>query len=299
MKILDLFCGGGGASLGFKFAGYEVVGIDLDTEAIALYQHNVGRGICADVTQLNPVDFEGFDCLFASPPCQQWSAARDSSLPSRDDAEVGAVVVRWLEVIQPQIFLMENVPRYQNSESYRAIVSCLSRLGYLWDESIINMAEWGIPQTRTRLILRAYRNSLLPPFPPPVRKRGWDEVLDDRLAQLPATKLGVRQTQAWIDAGRPNLALVEHCGARSDQPPQIKLPGELAWTIRASLTRSGDKYPIRAVVGGNPVKLGMREMARLCTFPDDYSFAEYRASAIGRVLGNAVPPEFAKILVSL
>lgn len=297
MKILDLFSGAGGASLGFKLAGHEVFGVDSDQDAIALYQRNVGSAICADVTQLNPADFRGFDCIFASPPCQQWSAARSSALPDRDDAEVGAVIVRWLETLQPRTFLMENVIRYQNSESYRAIASCLSQLGYLFDATLINMADFGIPQTRTRLILRAYRNSLLPPFPPQMRRRGWDEALADRLTFLEPTKLGKRQTQAWIEAGHPDLALIEHCGARSDRLPQIKLPGEPAWTIRASLTRSGDKHPIRAVVGGNPVKLGMREMARLCTFPDFYNFDGYRSTVVGRVLGNAVPPKFAKILV--
>lgn len=111
MRVLDLYCGAGGAARGLLDAGFEeVVGFDTDPRCEAAYP---GYFVCADVLDLAPEDLDGYDLVWASPPCQRFSSVTprskrdkhpDLTQPTRDTLEVARLLFGALTVI-------ENVPR--------------------------------------------------------------------------------------------------------------------------------------------------------------------------------------------
>lgn len=184
----DLFSGAGGWSLGAMVAGCTpLFAIDAWQVAVDSYNRNIPgeHAICARVEDVDPATLSVPDIILASPPCQEYSTARDKSLPAHPEADAGYSVIPYLETLLPRAFLLENVPPYIRSEPFRAIVSCLHRLGYVVDWSIVNSADYGVPQTRRRLILRAMRGSLLPPYPAKQPWVGWYEAIEDLIPTLP------------------------------------------------------------------------------------------------------------------
>ena len=108
LRALDLFCGAGGAALGLIEAGYEVVGVDSDPRCARVYPGVFVRGDFRAVAPslLDPADF---DLVWASPPCQRWSAPVQLRYPVRPSPDhVGAV--RKLIRDHPRA-VIENVPR--------------------------------------------------------------------------------------------------------------------------------------------------------------------------------------------
>lgn len=106
MKILDLFCGAGGASMGISMAGFEIEGMDINPIALAEYPFHSYK---FDITKLNPEDLRSYDAFFASPPCQHYSYA---TTQWRNKGNVYPDLIRYtrdllLETGKP--FVLENV----------------------------------------------------------------------------------------------------------------------------------------------------------------------------------------------
>jgi len=120
MKALDLFCGLGGWSDGLALDGFEVLGVEIEPKIAALYKHPV---IVADVRDLDPNNFKGYDLIVGSPPCRDFTQLPDISITKKGikrewkrpkQPEVGLELVHaFLRIIneaQPKYWLMENVP---------------------------------------------------------------------------------------------------------------------------------------------------------------------------------------------
>lgn len=200
----DLCAGGGGASLGLTAAGLAPAwAVEHDPDIAATYRANLGDHlIVADVLDLDPRDRAPVDLLWCSFPCQGASVARSKRLAPHPDADLGEQTlvgapssfpkhrtwtpgVGWLETLLPRFFVMENVPPYRHTPACKAIIAELSRLGYMTDVRVINAADYGVPQTRRRLIVRAILGGLVPPLPAPVPWVGWYAAIEDRISTLP------------------------------------------------------------------------------------------------------------------
>lgn len=116
LTMLDCFCGMGGVSDGFAAEGYEVIGIDIaDSPGFLGYKHSFIR---ADIRDLNGKDFQGFDVIWGSPPCRDFSqmgACIGKTWKRPQDPEYGLSIVRafvkFVEDAQPTFWIMENVDR--------------------------------------------------------------------------------------------------------------------------------------------------------------------------------------------
>ena len=191
LTCLSLFSGGGGSDLGAQAAGFLPIGaVEFDADIAQCYADNLGAHVvCKPIAEVSPKPYEGVDLLMASPPCQAHSVARSKTLAPRSDADAGLDVIRWLRALRPRWFLLENVPPYQHAATFKAIVAELFTLGYFVHWGILNSADFGVPQTRRRLILRATRDGLIPSLPVPVKPwRGWYEAIADLLPTLPESK---------------------------------------------------------------------------------------------------------------
>lgn len=149
MKTLaSLFSGGGGADIGSISAEFQPIwAIENDPDIAGVYATNIGhQPIVRSVADVNPNSLERPDVLWASPPCQEWSVARSKSLPKRVDADIGYSIIPFLKTLQPKIFILENVEAYRKARVFHAIVNVLHQLGYWTSWSVLNMADWGIPQ---------------------------------------------------------------------------------------------------------------------------------------------------------
>ena len=323
MTVLSLFAGGGAKTLGAKQAGFTPVGaVEIDADIAACYAQNVSPLITvASVLDVSPKPYEGVDLLMASPPCQQHSCARSKRLPTRADFDVGLDILRWARAIMPRFVLIENVPPYQHTDSFQRIVAGLEAMGYFVDYAVLNSADFGVPQTRRRLILRACRDSMIPSLPSPTRHIGWYEAIEDLLPTLPESRFADWQLRRLNpEMMTPLLYGVQgESGERNsspDSPSPTITANHAAAKYRAFLAHPNDMRSFPCPPGEKPaftistfqygkprawleqgrvVSLTARALARFQTFPDSYELPAKNELAC-KIIGNALPCEMARRL---
>lgn len=169
-KIIDLFCGCGGLSLGFEKAGFEpVLAIDLWKDAIVTYNHNREKkvGICEDIKNLSDDFLQSLNenkeiiGVIGGPPCQGYSTVgtRDINDPRN---HLYLQYCRVVEQIQPVFFVLENVKgltTLSNGMFKDDIYNRFSKLGYTVSYEIINAADYGVPQKRERVFFVGIKNT--------------------------------------------------------------------------------------------------------------------------------------------
>lgn len=191
-RVIDLFAGAGGISLGFHRAGFSIEGaVEMDPLAALTHANNFhpdserfgSHAKARDITATEPDDIvaelglggvaSAIDVLVGGPPCQAYARVGRAKLREvADDPEAfrvdprGNLYLRYLEYVrafQPLAVLIENVPdilHYGHHNVAEEIVEALEALGYVAGYSLINSAFHGIPQMRDRVFLVAYRREL-------------------------------------------------------------------------------------------------------------------------------------------
>lgn len=188
-RVLDLFAGCGGLSLGFAAAGFEIGGaVEFDPDAARSHGLNFHSGAVAhsqpiDITETHPEDLanrwetgpvsDAFDVLIGGPPCQAFARVGRPKLREIDAhpqafmhdprAKLYKEYLRYIDAFQPLAVLMENVPDVLNHGGQNiAEETCevLESKGYVCGYTLLNAAFFGVPQMRERMFLIAYRREL-------------------------------------------------------------------------------------------------------------------------------------------
>lgn len=217
MTYGDLFTGFGGASLGAMAAGLRPLwGIEYDAKIAAVANDNLGgHVVVANILDVDPATLPAVDVLHASPPCPNFSVAKTGGGETQLDIDLASKVIRFIEVIQPKIFTLENVYGYRHSQSWRMIQDALFNAGYWVSMEHVNAADLGVPQTRQRMIVRAVRGGWVPYLPPAGRWVGWYEAIEDLIPTLPESRFApwqlkrlpkILQTTLVAHNGLPNRA---------------------------------------------------------------------------------------------
>jgi DNA (cytosine-5)-methyltransferase 1 len=197
-RLLDLFSGCGGLSLGFQAAGFQVDGaIEFDADAARSHGLNFHGGdpkhiAARDITSVTPqalADDLGlgdvsmaFDVIVGGPPCQAFARVGRSKLREVADhpdafrhdprARLYIEYLNYVQACQPLVVLMENVPDMLNHGGHNIaeeICEVLKSRGYVCGYTLLNAALYGVPQMRERMFLLAYHSSVSDrvEFPPP------------------------------------------------------------------------------------------------------------------------------------
>lgn len=190
MLAATLFTGFDGAGLGMEAAGLDVAwGIEKDPDIAAVANRNLrGRVRILDILAADPRDFPPVDVLHASPPCPNFSTANANKGETAADISLACKVADFIAILQPRIFTLENVWGYRKSQSWRLIENTLSRCGYWFDIDHVNAADFGVPQTRQRMIVRALCGQMVPHLPPPEPWVGWYAAIEDLIPTLPESR---------------------------------------------------------------------------------------------------------------
>lgn len=159
-KVISLFSGCGGLDLGFKWSGFDIVwAIDNYKEACETYRKNVGKEIiCEDIRKINFDEVPDCDIVIGGPPCQAFSL-----IGKRDSSDQNFMMIweffKAIKSKMPHAFVMENVPGLRSAidangqNVLQSLIKKFENLGYTVTCSLINAADYGVPQRRKRLVL--------------------------------------------------------------------------------------------------------------------------------------------------
>jgi DNA (cytosine-5)-methyltransferase 1 len=312
LTFVVLFSGAGGLSLGLKRAGFEpIVALDIDPFASKTFKFNFPGVpvINADVRTLDWEPFRGkIDLVAGGPPCQPFSVAGDQKAAS-DSRDMLPEFVRAVRELKPRAFLLENVAGLVSTRHRPYFVSRLkelSELGYEVDFTVLNAANFGVPQDRRRVIAIGLKQGK-PEFPQPshgVSARRPYIAARQVLAAAPPDELNraiVTYAKQPVLRPSPFAGMLVNGGGRPidlDRPSQT-IPASAGGNrthivdnrcvlleYHQHLLNNG--VPRVGIVKGVR-RLTIRESARLQSFPDDFHFAGER-SVQYRQVGNAVPP---------
>ncbi|WP_417316207.1 DNA cytosine methyltransferase [Cycloclasticus pugetii] len=177
-KLIDLFCGAGGLSTGFirpEFCGHfeSVLAIDNDRAAVATYNANFGEHCYNENIEhwLKTHEVPKADVVIGGPPCQGFSLLNKN----REGDVRRALWEPYMDIIEmsgASVFVMENVPGLLKSEEFEHIACRAQKLGFhLLAPAVLNMADYGVPQTRKRTIIVGVKGGEflednIPDFPP-------------------------------------------------------------------------------------------------------------------------------------
>ncbi len=298
MKIISLFSGAGGLDLGLIQAGNEIIWAnDIDKDAVATYRENIGNHIvCDDIKNIDITALPAADVVVGGFPCQGFSQA--NRLRTLDDGrnQLYRFFYNTIKEKQPKFFIAENVKGILSlggGEAIKQIVSDFEEAGYITKVKLVNMADYGIPQTRQRVFIIGQRKDLGKElkfvFPKPTHSNKGD------LPQWVSIKMAIDH---FPDPDIENTVLNHIYSAykveyRNFTGHRKTDPDKPSPTI---LARGNGKGGVCAIPHYNGKRrLTIRESASIQTFPENFHFCGTMNSCY-RQIGNAVPVAFAKLL---
>lgn len=332
VSVVDLFCGIGGMTHGFIREGFNVVaGVDIDASCKYAFERN-NPGADFYPWDLERVNTEQINALFpighlkvliGCAPCQPFSKL------TLKYAKAGNANDKWrlvrlfkekIECIEPDIVSMENVPELQEHAVFADYVSSLEGVGYHVWHDIVACEDYGVPQTRHRLVLLASRHGKIELIPKTHRK--WRTVGDiiGTLAPIGAGEKSLHDPLHHASGlSELNLIRIRHTamgGTWRSWPEELRLEchkrptghsystayGRMRWDEPAP-TITTEFINLGSGKFGHPEQdraLSIREGALLQTFPKAYRFFPPRRQIprkhLARHIGNAVPVRLGRII---
>ena len=339
LHAVDIFAGAGGLTLGLKRAGFEVTSaVELDPHAFATYKanHPEVNAFRQDVRTIRgrsllSVSKGVIDIVAGCPPCQGFSSLTHKN-PGVDPRNLLVnELARLVAEIRPRAVMMENVPLLakRGKGVFKSFLARLTKLGYQSTWGVLQVADFGIPQFRRRLVLLAGKGfSIDLPEPTHSRKADSDlprwKTLRDAISDMECPV----DLKFANDNGGPrcfNWHVVRNISQLNLERLKHALPGKMRALLPKQLRphchknkdngfvnvygrMSWDQVPVTITSGfatlskgrfGHPVEprtISIREAARIQTFPDDYIFDCEYIEPVTSMIGNALPCSFAEVV---
>jgi len=314
MKLVSLFTGAGGLDLGFEKAGFIIIWAnEYDKSIWETFEYNFSH-VKLDkrsITEVQSHEVPDVDGFIGGPPCQSWSEAGAGRGIKDKRGQLFHDYIRLLKDKQPKFFLAENVSGIlhpKHSKAFANIIKEFENAGYEVSQKLLNANDYDVPQDRLRLIIIGYQKKFKKKFEFPESQK-YKPVLKDAIYDLRLAKPAKDRNKTNGDILKiPNHEYMN--GGFSTiymSRNRVRSWNEPSFTIQAG----GRHAPIhpqapkmkfisqnkRIFVPGYEDKyrrLSVRECARIQTFPDNFIF-KYTDVADGyKMIGNAVPVNFAK-----
>lgn len=335
-EVIDLFCGIGGLSYGLKCQGMKILaGFDLDYTCQYAYETNTGgkfyyrdvKTISGDeINKLYSQKKNVIKVLAGCAPCQPFSSyAFKNKNKDKDKYNLLYEFGRLVKEVHPDIVTMENVPAIASFKLKSVLadfVEVLQNEGYNVKYKVVYCPDYGIPQTRKRLVLLASRLGNIDLISPTHKKENYVTV-KDAIGHLPPLEAGqgcptdaLHRCRALSPLNLQRLKSTPYGGSWKDWSADLMLEchkkesgksfgsvyGRMVWeepspTMTTLCTGIGNGR------FGHPVQnraISAREAALFQTFPITYKFFpnehEVSLTKASRYIGNAVPPKLGEVI---
>lgn len=339
LRLVDLFAGCGGLTAGFLATrGFTAVGaVELDVEAAATYAANFGDHMhVGDITGWARKDMPDADVVIGGPPCQGFSALGKQD-PSDPRSGLWHEYLRVLRRVDPDFFVIENVPQFLASQQFNDLGSAATRRGSLrgWriEAHVLNAADYGAAQARRRAVVIG-RRAGTPELGPPQRtsaRLSLRDVLGGVAPIVTAVDLPTSRTffrNRWLggvykmpdlhvtrrptEHSRERFRAIPPGGNRFDLPDHLKTPGwrrhttgssdvmgRLRWDRPSVTIRTEFHKPEkgRYLHPDEHRPITHLEAALIQGFPEDFLWCGSKL-AIARQIGNAVPIPLGRAVAS-
>ena len=334
IEVVDLFCGIGGLSYGMKSEGFTILaGFDLDWTCQYAYEtNNEAKFIFKDIRSVRKEDIapfyskESIKVLAGCAPCQPFSSyAFKNKNKDKDKYNLLYEFGRLVKDIHPDIVTMENVPAIASFKLQSVLsdfVETLESEKYHVSYKVVYCPDYGIPQTRKRLVLLASRFGNIELIPPTHQKGNYLTVRNV-IGSLPPLQAGegcptdaLHRCRALSPLNMRRMMATPYGGSWKDWPEDLLLEchkkeggksfssvyGRMVWdepapTMTTLCTGIGNGR------FGHPEQnraISAREAALIQTFPVTYKFfpneQEVSLTKASRYIGNAVPPRLGEVI---
>ena len=321
---VDIFSGCGGLSEGLRQAGFKVAAaLEMDEYAATCYSMNHPETalIKKDIRKVTASDIKNIlgekklHLLTGCPPCQGFSTVRRLNKKKSVRDPRNSLILDYLRLVKelkPLTIMLENVAALKDYYLFKFLMRSLELLGYKIDYDVVNIADYGVPQRRKRLVMVG---SLLDKIEvtPATREL---KTVRDAIGNLTSIKK-TRDALHRITVGhkikvKKMIELIPHNGgSRADLPKRYELNchkkqsigfkdiyGRLRWDDVSSTITGGCLNPSKGRFL-HPTEnrvITPREAALLQTFPAKYQFPiNIPKGELAALIGNALPPKFSRI----
>ncbi len=297
IDVVSFFCGCGGLDLGFRGAftyrdsrvprtTFKILkAYDNNAQAVATYNRNVGDEASVldlsdfDVSQIPPARV-----LIGGFPCQDFASCGPRRGLSSVRGKLYLAMIKYANAYNPEIIVGENVPGLENIdggailERIKSDLADAGNCGYKVQVWKLYAPDYGIPQSRTRLIIVGVRKDI-DGFPVPPLKRFSEQ-------EYRTTRWAIEDLEGISDESVPNQSQyfrASRARKGNGQGDEVSPADAPSYTIRAN-AKSRVQFHYRLAR-----RLTVRECARIQTFPDSFVFPHSATTNIMEI-GNAVPP---------
>jgi DNA (cytosine-5)-methyltransferase 1 len=321
---IDLFSGCGGLTEGMHQANFKTkLAFEIDEVASKAYSlnHAGAKVITKDIRKVSIAEIrrklkgQKIHLLAGCPPCQGFSSMRRLNGKNVRDARNNLIMeyLRIVKALKPYTFMMENVPALENYNLFKSMIRELKRSGYEWiDYKIVNVCEYGVPQSRRRLVLVGSR----------LGEINVAEALEERktvreaIGHLPLPRNSKDSLHKIFPTHSEKVkerikATPKNGGSRGDLHQKFNLKchkkknigfndvyGRLRWDDYSTTITGGCLNPSkgRFLHPRQNRCISAREAALLQSFPADYKFpTDIGIADLALLIGNALPPQFSYV----
>lgn len=316
MKIISLFSGAGGLDLGFSQAGFNIVWAnEFDKEIWDTYIKNHPNTLLdkRNITEIISQEIPECEGIIGGPPCQSWSEAGSLKGIKDKRGQLFFEFIRILKDKQPTFFLAENVSGMlasRHSDAIETIINLFKEAGYNLSFKLLNAKDYNVPQDRKRLIFVGFHRektnnkTFVFNHPQNLKQTLKDTIYDLKDNAIPAKEknysnlseclflnheymtgsfstifMSRNRVRSWDEQSFTIQAGGRHAPIHPDAPKMLDAGKDKKIFV------PGLEYKYR--------RLSVRECARIQTFPDTFEFIYDKISAGYKMIGNAVPVNFA------
>ncbi|UWQ31305.1 DNA cytosine methyltransferase [Leisingera sp. M527] len=330
-NFISLFSGAGGLDHGFELAGWRrLLASDIDRDAAATLRLNTKKAARETVLEgdireqtaselmarAGGVSRGEVTAIVGGPPCQSWSSAGHQLGMADDRGRLFFDFIKLANQLDPRFIVMENVrglltargPDGEPGSALALIREDLRKEGWQTSVSVLNSADFGVPQRRVRLFIIAHRNGDSLHFPEPTHSKspsnGEEKWVSMRSCLSTIRALG--EDEIIRPTGKLASELIgipPGSGVKSPGKAETTRPGG-HWGYKQGAFVADMSLPARTVTASTAQdwiidpqrglrRLCPRECAAIQTFPPRWKWAGGKASMY-RQIGNAVPPKLAQ-----